>query len=75
MTRRRCGRRRLHANDRRCHGHSNAPEGQDKPEPGVASDEPLAEWEQNLLVNGEAVAQSAEPAAQEPAQEPAQQQA
>src|SRR5438874_1695300 len=56
-------------------GHSNAPEGQDKPEPGVASDEPLAEWEQNLLVNGEAVAQSAEPAAQEPAQEPAQQQA
>src|SRR5690606_35787177 len=27
-------------------------EGEDKPEAGVASDEPLAEWEQNLLAEG-----------------------
>ncbi|TVT44279.1 30S ribosomal protein S2 [Amycolatopsis cynarae] len=31
----------------------SAPEGQDKPEPGVASDEPLAEWEKELLAGGE----------------------
>jgi small subunit ribosomal protein S2 len=30
-----------------------APEGQDKPEPGVASDEPLAEWEKELLAGSE----------------------
>jgi small subunit ribosomal protein S2 len=28
------------------------PEGEDKPDAGVATDEPLAEWEQNLLTNG-----------------------
>jgi small subunit ribosomal protein S2 len=27
-------------------------DGEDKPEAGVATDEPLAEWEQNLLTNG-----------------------
>jgi small subunit ribosomal protein S2 len=31
----------------------SAPEGQDKPEPGVASDEPLAEWEKELLSGSE----------------------
>jgi small subunit ribosomal protein S2 len=31
-------------------GRSSAAEGQDKPEPGVGTDEPLAEWEQELLV-------------------------
>ncbi|GAA4662248.1 small subunit ribosomal protein S2 [Amycolatopsis bartoniae] len=31
----------------------SAPEGQDKPEPGVASDEPLAEWEKELLAGNE----------------------
>jgi small subunit ribosomal protein S2 len=31
----------------------SAPEGQDKPEPGVATDEPLAEWEKDLLVSSE----------------------
>ncbi|HET6503077.1 MAG TPA: 30S ribosomal protein S2 [Amycolatopsis sp.] len=31
----------------------SAPEGQDKPEPGVAADEPLAEWEKDLLVSSE----------------------
>lgn len=30
-----------------------APEGQDKPEPGVASDEPLAEWEKDLLAGSQ----------------------
>src|SRR5213080_299661 len=30
-------------------GQRTAPEGEEKPEPGVASDEPLAEWEQELL--------------------------
>jgi small subunit ribosomal protein S2 len=34
-------------------GQRTAPEGEEKPEPGVASDEPLAEWEQELLVGGE----------------------
>ncbi|GLY67088.1 30S ribosomal protein S2 [Amycolatopsis taiwanensis] len=40
-----------------------APEGQDKPEPSVAADEPLAEWEKDLLAGseggGEASAQAA----------------
>jgi len=31
-------------------GRSSAAEGEDKPEPGVGTDEPLAEWEQELLV-------------------------
>ncbi|MTD59520.1 30S ribosomal protein S2 [Amycolatopsis pithecellobii] len=31
----------------------SAPEGQDKPEPGVAADEPLAEWEKELLAGSE----------------------
>jgi small subunit ribosomal protein S2 len=31
-------------------GRSGAAEGEDKPEPGVGTDEPLAEWEQELLV-------------------------
>ncbi|GAB2989034.1 30S ribosomal protein S2 [Amycolatopsis acidiphila] len=31
----------------------SAPEGQDKPERGVASDEPLAEWEKELLAGSE----------------------
>jgi small subunit ribosomal protein S2 len=31
----------------------SAPEGQDKPEPGVATDEPLAEWEKELLSGSE----------------------
>ncbi|HVV13716.1 30S ribosomal protein S2 [Amycolatopsis sp.] len=31
----------------------SAPEGQDKPEPGVATDEPLAEWEKELLAGNE----------------------
>ncbi|MBN6033373.1 MULTISPECIES: 30S ribosomal protein S2 [unclassified Amycolatopsis] len=31
----------------------SAAEGQDKPEPGVASDEPLAEWEKELLAGSE----------------------
>src|SRR5438067_8741393 len=42
----------------------SAPEGQDKPEPGVASDEPLAEWEKDLLAGsegGEAAAQTTSP--------------
>src|SRR5438067_11534981 len=42
----------------------SAPEGQDKPKPGVASDEPLAEWEKDLLAGsegGEAAAQTTSP--------------
>src|SRR5215207_8455670 len=35
-------------------GRSAAIEGEDKPEPGVATDEPLAEWEQELLVRNAA---------------------
>ncbi|WP_236794020.1 30S ribosomal protein S2 [Amycolatopsis sp. GM8] len=38
----------------------SAPEGQDKPEPGVASDEPLAEWEKELLAGSEGEQQPAE---------------
>ncbi|TNC22532.1 30S ribosomal protein S2 [Amycolatopsis alkalitolerans] len=37
----------------------SAPEGQDKPEPGVASDEPLAEWEKELLAGSEGGEQQA----------------
>ncbi|RZQ64807.1 30S ribosomal protein S2 [Amycolatopsis suaedae] len=37
-----------------------AAEGQDKPEPGVASDEPLAEWEKELLVSADAGGASSE---------------
>jgi small subunit ribosomal protein S2 len=33
---------------------TTAAEGEDKPEPGVATDEPLAEWEQELLVRAAA---------------------
>ena len=43
---------------------ANAAEGEDKPEPSVASDEPLAEWEQELAVGAlpEGGDQPAEPA-------------
>ncbi len=43
----------------------DAPEGEDKPEPGIATDEPLAEWELEQLTSGDAapVAVAAEPAA------------
>jgi small subunit ribosomal protein S2 len=49
-------------------GRSSAPEGEDKPEPGIASDEPLAEWELEQLTSGEkapaegAAAEAAAPA-------------
>ncbi|AXB44247.1 30S ribosomal protein S2 [Amycolatopsis albispora] len=36
----------------------SAAEGQDKPEPGVASDEPLAEWEKELLAGSENAAEA-----------------
>jgi small subunit ribosomal protein S2 len=35
-------------------GRTAAAEGEEKPEPGVATDEPLAEWEQELLVRAAA---------------------
>jgi small subunit ribosomal protein S2 len=35
-------------------GRSGAPEGEDKPERGIATDEPLAEWEKELLVRADA---------------------
>ena len=38
-------------------------DGAEKPEPGVASDEPLAEWEKELLVGADAVAADGEKAA------------
>ncbi|QWF82956.1 30S ribosomal protein S2 [Amycolatopsis sp. CA-230715] len=41
----------------------SAVEGADKPEPGVASDEPLAEWEMEVLAGSEAAAGDAEKAA------------
>jgi small subunit ribosomal protein S2 len=50
-------------------GRRDAPEGEDKPEPGIAADEPLAEWELEQLTSGDAapaaepVAVAAEPAA------------
>jgi small subunit ribosomal protein S2 len=49
-------------------GRRDAPEGEDKPEPGIAADEPLAEWELEQLTSGDAAA-TAEPAsvAAEPA--------
>jgi len=48
----------------------DAPEGEDKPDPGIAADEPLAEWELEQLTSGDAApAAAAEPApvAAEPA--------
>ena len=39
-------------------GRGAAGEGQDKPEAGVASDEPLPEWEQELLAGSETAGQS-----------------
>ncbi|HJP76531.1 MAG TPA: 30S ribosomal protein S2, partial [Pseudonocardiaceae bacterium] len=46
-------------------GRRDAPEGEDKPEPGIAADEPLAEWELEQLTSGDAApaAPAAEPAA------------
>jgi small subunit ribosomal protein S2 len=44
-------------------GRRDAPEGEDKPEPGIAADEPLAEWELEQLTSGDAAAAPAEPAA------------
>ncbi|MCP2260795.1 small subunit ribosomal protein S2 [Streptoalloteichus tenebrarius] len=41
-----------------------AAEGEEKPEPGVASEEPLAEWEQELLTGAAEGAQGSEPTAQ-----------
>jgi small subunit ribosomal protein S2 len=38
----------------------SAAEGQDKPEPGVATDEPLAEWEKELLAGSENAAADAQ---------------
>ncbi|GGM39732.1 30S ribosomal protein S2 [Longimycelium tulufanense] len=35
-------------------GRTAAPEGEEKPEPGVAAEEPLAEWEQELLAGATA---------------------
>ena len=40
----------------------SAADGQDKPEPGVASDEPLAEWEKELLAGSDSAAGDAEKA-------------
>ncbi|WP_007024108.1 MULTISPECIES: 30S ribosomal protein S2 [Saccharomonospora] len=45
----------------------SAPEGEEKPEAGVATDEPLAEWEQELLAGSEAGA------AQQSGEQPAEQ--
>jgi small subunit ribosomal protein S2 len=60
-------------------GRSSAPDGQDKPEPGVGTDEPLAEWELEQLTTPsdapaapatEATEAAAPTAAAEPAAEP-----
>ncbi|AUS80142.1 30S ribosomal protein S2 [Actinoalloteichus sp. AHMU CJ021] len=47
-------------------GRGNAPEGQEKPEPGVANDEPLAEWEQELLAG--AASEGEKQGSEQPAQ-------
>jgi small subunit ribosomal protein S2 len=44
-------------------GRASVPDGDDKPEPGIASDEPLAEWEKELLVRSDAATGAAEQAA------------
>jgi small subunit ribosomal protein S2 len=41
----------------------SAADGADKPEPGVAADEPLAEWEKELLVRSDTAAADADEAA------------
>jgi small subunit ribosomal protein S2 len=41
----------------------DAPEGEDKPEPGIAADEPLAEWELEQLTSGDAAPPAAAEAA------------
>jgi small subunit ribosomal protein S2 len=43
-------------------GRSGSPDGDDKPEPGIATDEPLAEWEKELLVSSDATAGDADQA-------------
>ncbi|WP_158843182.1 30S ribosomal protein S2 [Saccharothrix deserti] len=48
---------------------TQAADGADKPEPGVGTDEPLAEWEQELLVGADAPAAAAPAAAEAPAAE------
>jgi small subunit ribosomal protein S2 len=51
-------------------GRSGSADGDDKPEPGIAEDEPLAEWEKELLVRSDATAGGAEPAADQAPTEP-----
>ncbi|MQA12151.1 MAG: 30S ribosomal protein S2, partial [Pseudonocardiaceae bacterium] len=46
----------------------SAAEGEDKPEAGVASDEPLAEWEKELLVSANVAEGPAEGGGDQPAQ-------
>jgi small subunit ribosomal protein S2 len=43
-------------------GNNSAPEGADKPDPSVGNDEPMAEWERELLVGSESVTSDAEQA-------------
>jgi small subunit ribosomal protein S2 len=43
-------------------GNTAAAEGSDKPDPGVGSDEPMAEWERELLVGSDSMAADAEQA-------------
>jgi small subunit ribosomal protein S2 len=38
----------------RAGGRAAAADGDDKPDPGIATDEPLAEWEKELLVRADA---------------------
>ena len=44
------------------------PDGEDKPTPGVASDEPLPEWEQELLVGQNAPGGEAAKPAEQPSE-------
>jgi small subunit ribosomal protein S2 len=46
----------------------DAAEGEDKPDPGIAVDEPLAEWELEQLTSGDVAAAPVEPAAVAPAE-------
>ncbi|HWC82210.1 MAG TPA: 30S ribosomal protein S2 [Pseudonocardiaceae bacterium] len=45
-------------------GGRSAPEGQDKPDPAIAADEPLAEWELEQLTSSESTTVPATPAAE-----------
>jgi small subunit ribosomal protein S2 len=49
---------------------NGVPDGEDKPTPGLASDEPLPEWEQELLVGQNAPSSAEAPATGRPADAP-----